>query len=153
MTAEFGSRPVNDGSDGAPTRRSAPPGRPRLTSRAAVLAVVICAIALSLAYPVREYVAQHRQIAQLEAQHRMEQAQVRRLQAERWRLSDPRYIEEQARNRLNMCMPDETCYVIINGRPGSGLPHPPKARRSPWYVTLWKSVQQADRPSARDRVR
>ena len=42
--------------------------RPRLTSRAAVLAVVICAIALSLAYPVREYIAQHRQIDQLEAQ-------------------------------------------------------------------------------------
>ena len=32
----------------------------RLTGRAAVLAVVICAIALSLAYPVREYIAQDR---------------------------------------------------------------------------------------------
>ena len=39
-----------------------PPGedRVRLTSRAAVLAVVICAIALSLAYPVREYIGAHR---------------------------------------------------------------------------------------------
>ena len=31
-----------------------PPERARFTSRAAVLAVVLCAIALSLAYPVRE---------------------------------------------------------------------------------------------------
>jgi len=37
-----------------------PPGadRAKFTSRAAVLAVVLCAIALSLAYPVREYIAQ-----------------------------------------------------------------------------------------------
>ena len=40
----------------------------RLTGRAAVLAVVICAIALSLAYPVREYIAQRQQIDQLLAQ-------------------------------------------------------------------------------------
>ena len=42
---------------------SHPPVSPRttrLTSRAAVLAVVVCAIALSLAYPVREYIAQRR---------------------------------------------------------------------------------------------
>lgn len=124
-------------------------GRPRLTSRAAVLAVVLCAIALSLAYPVREFIAQHRQIAQLEAQHRMEQAQVRSLEAQRKRLSDPAYVKQQARARLNMCMPAETCYVIVNGRPGSGVPHPPPARRSAWYVMLWKSVQQADHPAAR----
>ena len=42
--------------------------RPRFTSRAAVLAVVLCAIALSLAYPVREYIGQRRQIDQLTAQ-------------------------------------------------------------------------------------
>jgi len=48
-----------------------PPAAPRatrLTGRAAVLAVVICAIALSLAYPVREYVNQRRQIDALVAQ-------------------------------------------------------------------------------------
>ena len=38
--------------DSSPAR-----ARPRFTSRAAVLVVVVCAIALSLAYPVREYLA------------------------------------------------------------------------------------------------
>ena len=38
---------------GAPPGRPPPPERARFTSRAAVLAVVVCAIALSLAYPVR----------------------------------------------------------------------------------------------------
>ncbi len=132
-----------DGGDGA-AARPAGRGRPRLTSRAAVLAVVMCAIALSLAYPVREYIAQHRQVDQLEAQYKTEEAQVRGLEAEQQRLNDPTYIEDQARARLNMCMPDETCYVIINGHTGSGLPQPPRARRGAWYVTLWKSVEQAD---------
>jgi cell division protein FtsL len=141
-------RTVATGGDTTGPRRAAA-GRPKLTSRAAVLAVVVCAIALSLAYPVREYIAQHRQIAQLQAQHQMEQAQVRSLQAEQRRLTDPSYIEQQARARLNMCMPNETCYVIINGRHGSVLPNPPAARRSPWYVTLWKSVQRADHGQAR----
>lgn len=137
------------GGPGAGSPRTEGPGRPRLTSRAAVLAVVICAIALSLAYPVREFIAQHRQIAQLEAQHKMEGAQVRSLQAQRQRLSDPAYIEQEARARLHMCMPGESCYVIVNGRPPGRLPQPPPTARSPWYVTLWKSVQQADRPAAR----
>ena len=56
--------------------------RPRFTSRAAVLAVVLCAIALSLAYPVREYIGQRRQIDQLTAQRATAEAAVRRLQAE-----------------------------------------------------------------------
>jgi cell division protein FtsB len=127
------------------------PGRGgrRLTSRAAILALVICAIALSLAYPVREYVAQRRQIYQLGVQHRQALAQVRRLEAEQKRLTDPRYIEDQARTRLHMCLPDETCYEIVNGHHGGVLPKPPPAARAPWYDTLWKSLQQADRKAAR----
>lgn len=124
----------------APGARS----RPRLTGRAAILAVVICAVALSLAYPVREYIAQRRQIDQLQAEHRMEQAQVSKLEAEQKRLTDPAYIEDQARARLGLCLPRETCYVVIDGRPGGGRPQPAATRHGPWYVTLWKSVEQAD---------
>ena len=118
--------------------------RPRLTGRAAVLAVVICAVALSLAYPVREYIAQRRQIDQLAAEHQIQEAQVSKLQAEQKRLRDPAYIEDQARARLGLCLPRETCYVIIGGRPG-GQPQPAATSHGPWYATLWKSVQQADR--------
>ena len=55
--------------------------RPRFTSRAAVLVIVLCAIALSLAYPVREYIAQLRQISQLQAQQAQSTAQLRQLRA------------------------------------------------------------------------
>ena len=54
----------------------------KLTGRAALLAVVICAIALSLAYPVREYIAQRQQIDQLLAQQQTMSAEVQALQAE-----------------------------------------------------------------------
>jgi cell division protein FtsB len=124
-------------------------GRQQLTSRAAVLAVVLCAVALSLAYPVREYVAQRRQIDQLTAQHQIEEAQVRSLAAEAQRLADPAYVEGQARAQLHMCLPRETCYVIIGGSQPGTPARRVTDRRSPWYVTLWQSVQQADRQAPR----
>jgi hypothetical protein len=65
----------------------------RLTGRAALLAVVICAIALSLAYPVREYIAQRQQIDQLLAQQQTMAAQVQALQQQDAKLGQTWYIE------------------------------------------------------------
>jgi cell division protein FtsB len=126
-----------------------PPERARFTSRAAVLAVVLCAIALSLAYPVREYIAQRRQIDQLLAQSAQTQAQLARLQAEAARLNDPAYIEQQARDRLHYCMPRQTCYVIVGGQPARNPGAAAAVAGTPWYERLWSSVQQADRPASR----
>jgi cell division protein FtsB len=126
-----------------------PAERSRFTSRAAVLAVVLCAIALSLAYPVREYIAQRRQIDQLQAQSAQTAAQLARLQAEAARLNDPAYIEQQARDRLHYCMPRQTCYVIIGGQPASNAGKAAAAvAGTPWYERLWSSVQQADKQPA-----
>jgi len=122
--------------------------RARLTSRAAVLAVVICAIALSLAYPVREYIAQRRQIDQLQAQRQILDGQLRALQHQQQRLADPAYIEQLARNKLHMCLRGETCYVVIGGQaahPGAAS----TAALTPWYERLWHSVQEANRGSPR----
>ncbi len=122
--------------------------RARLTSRAAVLAVVICAIALSLAYPVREYIAQRRQIDQLVAEQQGTLAQLRALEQEQQRLNDPAYVERLARDRLHFCMAGETCYVII-GAPGNRRTPAAAGAANPWYERLWYSVQRADRVSAR----
>jgi cell division protein FtsL len=119
-------------------------GRPRLTSRAAVLAVVVCAVALSLAYPVREYIAQRRQIDQLQAERAQGLAQLHKLQAEQQRLSDPAYIEQQARDRLHLCMPGQTCYIIIGARPAGGTGRTAQPAATSWYDRLWTSVRQAD---------
>jgi cell division protein FtsL len=120
------------------------PRATRLTSRAAVLAVVICAIALSLAYPVREYLAQRQQIDQLVGQQQMMLAQVKNLQAEQGKLSERSYIEQLARQELDMCFPGAQCYIVEGGHsPISGTPAP-RPEPAPWYAKLWRSVEQAD---------
>jgi cell division protein FtsB len=141
----------------APRPNSSPPSPPRpgrpplrsakLTGRAALLAVVMCAIALSLAYPVREYIGQRRQIDQLLNTQQSLSAQVKNLQTQQQQFSDPNYIKQQARDQLHMCLPTEKCYVII----GNNSPAPdatPKQTPTPtsWYSKLWGSVKKADQP-------
>ena len=138
--------PRPNASPPGPPRPGRPPLRPaKLTGRAALLAVVMCAIALSLAYPVREYIGQRRQIDQLLATQQSLSAQVKNLQAQQKRFSDPSYIEQQARDQLHMCRPTDKCYVII----GNNSPAPdatPKQTPTPtsWYSKLWGSVKKAD---------
>ena len=122
--------------------------RPKLTSRAAVLAIVLCGIALTLAYPVREYIADRRQIDQLEAQNAQVAAMVKHLKTEQGALSSPTRIEQQARDNLHMCFPSQTCYEVI-------YPVAAHARgdsrhvAAPWYGRLWKSVAEADATPSR----
>ena len=119
----------------------------KLTGRAALLAVVICAIALSLAYPVREYIAQRQQIDQLLAQQETMSAQVRALEAEDSKLSQTWYIEQEAQGQLHMCFPQEQCYEVISGQPTKASATKPQVVADPWYAKLWESVQKADAPA------
>ncbi|GLZ10062.1 hypothetical protein Acsp04_02970 [Actinomadura sp. NBRC 104425] len=123
-------------------------GGTALTGRAAILAVVMCAIALSLAYPVREYVAQRQEIAQLKQQERVARREVAQLEERKRQLGDKSYIEREAKRRLHYCMPGERCYIVLDGGGGERQQSKPAdaTRKEPWYVTLWRSVQEADRP-------
>ena len=134
---------TNRGSARQASIRSAATARPKLTSRAAVLAIVLCAIALTLAYPVREYIAEQQQIDQLAAANAHLAAQVRHMRAEARSLNSPAVIAQEARDDLHMCFPSQTCYEVI-------LPAKPHGRSagttttSPWYGRLWQSVKEAD---------
>ena len=123
---------------------AAAPRTTRLTGRAAVLAVVICAIALSLAYPIREYVTQRQQIDALVTQQQAMLARVKSLQAQQARLSSSSYIEQLARQELDMCFPGTQCYIVKGGPSAAGTAPPAKPGPAPWYDKLWRSVQQAD---------
>ncbi|MGI5167293.1 FtsB family cell division protein [Spirillospora sp. CA-253888] len=120
---------------------------PALTSRAAILAVVVCAIALSLAYPVREYIAQRQEIADLQHKEHLARKQVEELAQRKQRLGDKSYIEREAKRRLHYCMPGEKCYIVLDGGGGSGqqTKQSGPTTRPPWYETLWRSVETADR--------
>jgi cell division protein FtsB len=106
--------------------------------------VVICAIALSLAYPVREYIAQRQQIDQYLAQQQTMSAQVKALQEQAARLGQTWYIEQQASDELHMCFPQEQCYEVISGQPAPSATVRSTAPAVPWYAKLWTSVQRAD---------
>lgn len=123
----------------------------RLTGRAAVLAVVICAIALSLAYPVREYIAQRQQIDQLLAQQQTLSAQVQALQQQDTKLSQTWYIEQQARDQLHMCFPDEQCYEVVSGQPPRSSASSKQAPSDPWYDKVLQSVKRADAEPAKGK--
>jgi cell division protein FtsB len=110
---------------------------------------VICAIALSLAYPVREYIAQRQQIDQLLAQRQTTSAQVKALQEQDSRLSQTWYVEQQARDQLHMCFPNEQCYEVLSGQSPSAVESAKPAVVDPWYSKLWASMRRADQEPSR----
>ncbi|WP_433245613.1 FtsB family cell division protein [Streptosporangium sp. CA-135522] len=120
--------------------------RPQLTGRAAILAIVVCAIAMSLAYPVRAYIEQRRQISQLLQQQTRELEAIKALDDRRKQLQDPGYIKRMARERLHYCDPGHKCYVVMGKQAteGKGTTGEKKVVRPPWYETLWESVEAAD---------
>ncbi|MBB5134114.1 cell division protein FtsB [Thermocatellispora tengchongensis] len=124
--------------------------RPQLTGRAAVLAVVVCAIAMSLAYPVREYIAQRRQIAELLEERERELAALNELERRNRQLNDPGYNKQIARERLFFCDPGEKCFTVMTKKPTQKpkpgtTATPTTTVTPPWYETLWGSVEAADR--------
>jgi|HubBroStandDraft_1064217.scaffolds.fasta_scaffold13717_4 hypothetical protein len=108
-----------------------------------MLAIALCAIALSLAYPVREYISQRRQIDQLQAQSEQIWLHGKQLAEEDKQLHSPGYIAEQARDRLHMCLPTQVCYEIIgqSAKPKSAVA---LVTARPWYARIWSSVQRAN---------
>jgi cell division protein FtsB len=121
--------------------------RTAFTGRAAVLALVVCALALTLAYPIQRYVQQQQQISDLEEQVAEGKQHVQALEQEKQRWRDPNYVRQQARERLHFVLPGETGYVVLGGdqesdgseRTGGA----DEVLRQPWYDKLWGSVQAA----------
>jgi cell division protein FtsB len=107
--------------------------------RAVVLAVVVCAMALTVAVPLRNYVAQRQELAAVSQQQQVLAAQVADLARQRARLSDPAEIAAQARSRLGYVAPGEVPYVVQ-------LPVAPDPDRGvPWYRQLWREVGEGPR--------
>ncbi len=119
-----------------------------LTTRAAALGLVLCALVISAALPLREYLAQRGRIAEL-AQSQVERtARVADLQRQRTLLDDPTYVASLARERLHFVKPGEMSYVVIG--PQAAVVPPatetvaPAGSESPWWSQLWGSVRAAD---------
>jgi cell division protein FtsB len=116
------------------------------TRRAAVLALVVCALALSIAVPLRTYLAQHDELQAQLAQQQTLRAQASQLAQLHAKLSDPAQVEAEARTRLHYVMPGETPYVVQlpgNGSSAnSGQAGQQPSSNSVWYQQLWQSITQ-----------
>ncbi|MBH0776058.1 FtsB family cell division protein [Nocardia bovistercoris] len=115
------------------------------TGKAVILAVVVCALALTLAVPMRTYFAQRAEAAELAQQRRELESDVARLRDRRAQQQDPAFIRAEARDRLRLVMPGETPYIVQV--PGIEAPPRPAAPTQskppdPWYTELWETISQ-----------
>jgi cell division protein FtsB len=117
-----------------------------------VLALVLAGLLASAALPLREYLNQRSEIAELETTQAAARERVAELEAERQRLQDPVYVAAEARRRLHFVQPGETAYVVLAPEE-SAVEAEEKAKGpdAPWYSQVWGSVQEADRPTPATR--
>lgn len=120
-----------------------------VTVRAALLALVLALLALSLTYPVRRYFVQRDQIARVEAAEERQKDRISELEAQKERWKDPAYVKAQARQRLQYVEPGEVAYVIIDDPAAADDADDKRGatrKHGPWYDQLWSTVQAADQP-------
>ena len=119
-----------------------------------MLGLVVIALVVSAALPLREYLSQRGQIDAERAKQSQQKARISALEEHLRQLQDPTYVKAQARSRLHFVLPGETPYVLLT--PSTGPTPTGHAALSgttvagpeaPWYSQLWASVRAADRPS------
>jgi cell division protein FtsB len=135
-------RPVRATSAGAARRR------PLFTGRAVLLGAVVLILALTLAGPVRQYLAGQAELAQLAAEGRELDQRAVELREELERQSDPVYAERQARERLTYVLPGDRLVVVVDGETVEGdagtLASAGPDEELPWYEGLMQSMADAD---------
>lgn len=122
-------------------------GSGSLTGRALVLVLVLAAVGVLLAVPIRNWFGQRAEIAELQAQIAVGKERVAALQLEQQRWQDPAFIAAEARRRLHFVLPGEIGYVALgaDGRPAAETISELAQQDEPsWYSKLWGAVQEAD---------
>jgi cell division protein FtsB len=116
--------------------------------RAAILAVVVCVLTLTIAGPVRTYFSQRTEMRQLSDAQAQLRSQITDLEQQKVKLGDPAYIAAQARERLGFVMPGDIPYQVQLPAgdvpvavPGVGPAKLPSGL--PWYTSLWHTIADA----------
>lgn len=115
------------------------------TARAVILAVVVCALALTLAVPLRTYFTQRSDAARVEAERVQLEQELADLHTQRGQQQDPAFIKAEARERLRLVMPGETPYQVQ--LPGAyeadqARRNAPPPHEGPWYSDLWHTISE-----------
>jgi cell division protein FtsB len=113
----------------------------------AILGLVLCAVALSVAFPLRSYLEQRTAlaaavVAQQDLEHQRDE-----LQARKAALSDPDYVAAEARRRLQYVSPGDTVFVVhAPAIAADGSESATTASNQPWYGNLWSTLTEAGAP-------
>ena len=125
-----------------PARPSVRPAKSRfrLTRRATILVLALCAVVVTIAYPLQEYLAQRSQLNSVNRQNADLTKQDDKLQQQITLWSDPGYVAIQARAQLHYVKPGEEGFTLPGSTIGSEQLGMPAPTASPWYDTLWGTV-------------
>jgi cell division protein FtsB len=124
--------------------------RPVLTGRALALGGVVVLLVVLLASPVNRYLGSRRDINRATQQLQQDQHQLAQLQRQKQRWSDPGYIQQEARTRLQYAMPGDTVYVVVDKGQASDIQktsgsQAQRASGPGWNNRLMDSVRSAAR--------
>jgi cell division protein FtsB len=123
--------------------------RPLFTGRAVLLGALVLLLALTLAGPVRKYLAGQQELVALTAEGKALDRRAADLQQQLHRQSDPAWTQRQARERLTYVLPGDRLVVVVDGKAVEGdagtldeaaTPAVPQ----PWYRGLMESIARAD---------
>jgi cell division protein FtsB len=124
--------------------------------RGAILLGIVVMLAVTLVPTLRSVIQQSNDTVALQERVARQRATVEELTKEAALWKDPRYIEEQARERLRFVRVGDRAYSVtgLEGQrseqqSGEPVVAAPMANESaPWYGKVWQSIQIADRPTA-----
>jgi cell division protein FtsB len=123
--------------------------RRAVTGRALVLGTLVVLLLVLLASPLHRYFGSRTDVEHASQQLRDDQSQLKSLQGQLEKWSDPGFIQQQARLRLQYAMPGDTVYIVVNPGQRSDIEKTADttvAKKSgSWNERLWDSVQAAGR--------
>jgi cell division protein FtsB len=127
-------------------RRTMAPRPPRrISGRAAALGLLVIALVLAYAYPVRVYLAQQAEIDQMLAAQQAQRQRIQALTEELDRWDDDQYVIAQARKRLHYVRRGERVYVV-GADPAAAAGSGANPAPATWLSQLWANIQAADDP-------
>ncbi len=126
---------------------SGAPRRPLVTGRAVLLAGLVLVLLLTLAGPVRQFLAGRAELTRLAAEGTALDERVEQLEQQLERQADTDYQIRQARERLAYVLPGDRLVVVVDGEAVEGdagtVPEPADGDLA-WYEALLQSVAVAD---------
>jgi cell division protein FtsB len=127
------------------------PRRPRraVTGRALVLGTLVVLLLVVLASPLNRYFQSRSALNDAAQKLKDDKSRVSQLQQQINRWSDPGYVQQQARQRLQYAMPGDTVYVVVDRGQKNDIVKTAGAGANPddqagWNTRLWDSVTRAD---------